>query len=390
MPFACHEVFARRTVAGEMMGSLRRIVTAVACAGALAAGLVQPATAAGGGSAKAGFSPVRSSADVRTSVAAVGGGQVWVAGSTGDGQVRLEHLLRGRWWTTELPVKADEYTQISGSGPRDVWLVSGGELWHYTKNWRRVKLPKGEIATAVQDVPGKNVYVGTYRTAVSPQGYSDVIARLFRFNGNRWTSLGGPELPDEWQTTGTRFVERIVVNRGKVLAEVRRNPPSPMVIHDVYRVDAKVWTNIARTGDLGRQSEMRLAGWLSYPDQTQTFLGYAGMPNGESVSVYSLSCLQVTGDASTSCPPSQTAVSAAVLLTGGPAVLGGRDWAAYENNAWVNHQGTFVLRQRNGTERVLAGDPGDATVAMSADPAGSNVWAITREAGQYSIQRYRR
>lgn len=373
------------------MGAVRAIATAVACAGALAAGLVQPATAAGGGSAKAGFSPIRSSAAVRTSIAAVGGGQVWVAGATSDGQVRLEHLRGGRWWTTELPVKASESTQISGSGPRDVWLVSGGELWHYTKNWRRMTLPEGEIATAVQDVPGKNVYVGTYQRAIGAEGHSDVIARLFRFNGSRWTSLGGPELPDAWKATGTKLVKRIVVNRGRVLAEVRWAPPSPLVLRDVYRVDAKGWTHVARNGNLDHNNEMSLDGWLSYPDQTQTFLGYSGtVPSGDSVTVYSLDCVEVTKVASTSCPPSQTAVSAAVLLPGGPAVLGGRDWVKYENGAWVNHQGGFLLRQRNGTERILGGDPGDATVAMSADPEGHNVWAITREAGQYSIQRYRR
>ena len=79
-----------------------------------------------------GFTPVRSDTTVRTSIAAVGGGQVWVAGATPGGNVRLERRIHGEWRTTELPVKVNSFLQLSGTSPHDVWLVSGGELWHFT------------------------------------------------------------------------------------------------------------------------------------------------------------------------------------------------------------------------------------------------------------------
>lgn len=364
------------------MSSIRAMVAALACAGTLLTGFATSADAAGNN----GFKPVRGDATVRTSIAAVGGGQVWVAGASTDGNVRLEQRVPGgQWRTTTLPVKADEYTQLSGTSTSDVWLVSDGQLWHFKKSWKRVALPKGQLATAVTDVAGKNVYVGAYRKATSPQGFSDVIARVYRFDGTKWKSLGGPELPDAWESTGTMKVNRVVVNRGDVLAEVRWLPPSPLVIHEVYRVNSGGWTKIERTGQYGRQSEGRSAGWLSYSNRTEVFLGYNTTENVGTT----LSCGKVKGETTGSCPLSQTAVTAAVQPAKGPAVLGGMDWVAMENGTQVSKQGRFLSRERNGTERVIPGDPGDTTVAMSADPAGGAVWAITKAGSTYSIQKYR-
>lgn len=91
-----------------------------------------------------------------------------------------------------------------------------------------------------------------------------MIARTFRYDGRTWKSLGGPELPDAWEETGARYVNRIVVNRGEVLTEVWWWPPTNLlVVHEVYRATSGQWPKLIRTGEDGRPSDLRLAGWLS-------------------------------------------------------------------------------------------------------------------------------
>lgn len=364
------------------MKSWRIIVGAVAAAVSVTVGFAPPAEAGG----HRGFVDVRSSAAVRASIAAVGGGEVWVAGTADNGQVRLEHRKRGTWTTSQLPVTADETLQLHATGPRNVWLVSGGQLWHYRTSWRRVTLPRSELATAVFDPPGKDLYVGTYHTEPGPYG-TDVVARLFRFDGRQWKATGGPELPDDWKQTGTKIIKSVKVTRGQVYATVLWHPPAAVVINDTYRVDGATWTSVVRTFMRSGGGVMQLGAWLSYRDGVQVFIGTADPSPGPS----SLLCDRVTsaGDV-TACPPASGGVSAGVLPDRGPAVLGGQDWNAWENNTVVPKQGRFLLRERNGVERVLSGDPGDTTVAMSIDPANSEVWAITKAGDQYSVQRYRR
>lgn len=361
------------------MSGIRRF--AAVLVSSLALLTVVPATPS---EAAEGFTKVRSSTVERTSITAVAPGEVWVAGKAANGRVRLEHRTGGTWWTAQLPVQANPSMTIHGSAKNDVWLVSSGELWRYNGAWRKVALPDERKATAVFDVVGKNVYVGTYRAATGDYG-PDRIAELLRYDGRTWTNLGGPELPDEWRNSGSKEIRRIMVTNGTVRAETLYQPPSPMTRHEVYQISGTTWTVVAITGGSNRDARSRLAGWLSYGNGTQVFLGY-DKPSSQPLSP---SCKQVTGSVSSDCT-TMTAVGAAVLLRGGPAVLGGMDWQRQENGTLVDVPGQFLLRYANGTERVLGGDPGDTTLAMAADPTGATVWAITKEGDRYSIQRYRR
>lgn len=119
------------------------------------------------------------------------------------------------------------------------------------------------------------------------------------------------------------------------------------------------------------------------------FLGYRASMNGNTIIDATPVCEQVTGNTTGDCAAPRTAVTAAVQPAHGPAVLGGRDWVVMEDGTQVPKEGQFLARDRDGTERAIPGDPGDATVAMSADPSGRVVWAITKEGSTYSVQKYR-
>lgn len=361
------------------MGRWRRAATALVCVAALVGVPTTPATAA-----VEGFSTVRTGTAQRNSITAVAPGDVWVAGRASNGRVRLEHFTGGQWWTAQLPVQADESLAVHGTAKKDVWLVSSGQLWRYQGSWRKVALPASRQATAVFDVKGKDVYVGTKRAATGDAG-PDVIAELYRFNGRSWTRLGGPELPDQWRTSGVKTITRIMVTGGRVSAEVTWRPPAAVEIWQVFSVSGAQWTEIARTGQRSGNSLVRLPGWISYASGTQLFVGYGEGGSGPVTS----ECLRVVAGTTESCS-SASAATAAVLPRGGPAVLGGRDWQRVEDGAFVDVPGRFLARRADGTERTLAGDPGDRTIALAADPTGATVWALTIEGERYAIQRYRR
>ncbi len=347
-----------------------------------------PATAASASSPA--FRPVHTLAGQPTSITAVGRSDVWSAGKTADGQVLLQHVTNGRLRTQVLPVEASDDLAIHGSSADDVWLVSGGELWHYTgRAWRQVALPEGFVAaTAVFDVPGRNVYVGAYEHL---QGqFNDTVAQLFRYDGRTWTSLGGPEWPDGWDQAGTEKLSKINVVGKKVFAESHVYPPASMTYWAAYEVDGTTWTRFARTGEQSPANNSRMNAWIVNSTATShLFLGIRGLAT-DPMPQRPDCMIAVVGQDPTSCTTS-TAVGDAAKFSNGTVVIGGNDWRSNnpgEPEAW--QQGSFVLRSTNGTERKIGGDPGDETLDMAVDPSGRIAWALTRSGDTYTLQKYDR
>lgn len=330
-------------------------------------------------SAGKGFSPVRQLSGQARSVLAVGD-DVWVAEKGGDGKVLLERSRSGTWSTSTLPVTADNTLALSGSASDDVWLVSGGQLWHYTSTWTKQTLAENTTATAVLDVAGPDVFVGT-RTSAPTEFGTDSYAELRRFDGTIWTSLGGPELPTQWTFAGSEPITRIRQVDGSIFAETNLQPPSSYALWQVYAVTGTRWTPAIGTGEVGHGANSRTPGWISYSATNQLFLGTEnGEPQPAPI------CRTLINTVQSTCSTT-TAVGAAVKLADGRVIIGGNDWrTSFIGQPKTYGQGTFRARATDGTETPIKGDPGEATVDLST--ANAVVWAITTSGDRSTLQRY--
>lgn len=328
----------------------------------------------------AGFRPVhRALADV-VAMTSPAKGQVWFVERTGDGRVVLERKDGNRWSAMRLPIRLESGrgVKIHGSAANDVWLTVGGQLWRFDgRRWSRAGLPAGTSATTVYDVPGSEVYVGLAGDTQT-QG-------VYRLNRGRWTSLGRPDDAENDKPYGPTWTPTDLTRTGgQWFATWRARPHSAAEFTESFALENGTWKDLYQSFFIGSGAYNTLGAWLVPTRDTQIVFS-TWSPSSGSMPASGYCTQWVKGVREQSCT-TRWAVGAAALLPNGNIVVGGNDYQRYEKPLV---QGTFGIRTKSGAEKLVAGDPGDKTLAMAVEPGTSMVWAATKQGRTTTIQAWK-
>ena len=336
-----------------------------------------------------GFEPVRATTGAGEALTAVSPNEAWVAGAGADGKVVVERVTGRRSTSTTLDVTADSGPiSLDSSSSRQVWLAAGGQLWRYDgTQWASVPLPVGVTrVSAVHVASSRVVYVGAQEPNPVPNPYGLTENVIYRHDvrAGTWERIPGPTRPGPPDAPGAQRIDRIKLVGSHLFTEVTHFPAANSNWTSVHRWDGSAWTKVIDTGNRGGGSTSSSPGWIaSAPDQ-QLFLGASLTPGAPQHPT----CAQITPAGQQACETS-TAVGGADAVTGGRVVIGGTDWNTWDQQAgFTKHEGTFVLRQPDGSEQQIPGDPGSRTIAVDA-ARGSTVWALTSDGDRTWVQRYR-
>lgn len=364
-----------------------RTVTALGLGVLVTAAGVLPAQAA----PNRGFEPVRATASAGQALTAVSANEAWVAGAGADGRIVVERIAGRRSTSTTLDVTAGyEPISLDNSSSRMVWLAAGGELWQYNgRKWARVTMPEGVTrVSAVHVASSRVVYVGAQEPNPVPNPYGLMNNVIYKHDvrAGTWERIPGPVRPGPADSPGGQRIDRIKLVGSQLFTEVTYFPPASSYFMSVHRLDGSTWTKVVATGDRGGGANSASPGWIASAPDRQLFLGASlleGAPQRPT-------CIELTAAGTQECQ-TRTAVGGADATTRGRVVIGGTDWQSWdqETTQFVQHEGIFVLRRPDGTERQIPGDPGDRTIAVDAPSRGTTVWALTSEGERTWVQRYR-
>ncbi len=334
-----------------------------------------------------GFTVVRATPHEPVGLYAPRRNEVWVLERAGESGIVLQHLGRGRWTTTRLAgqLPSDGYRQaIDGTAWNEVWVAAGDRIWRYDGGaWKRIANPRlasGESlpATMVADAPGPGAYVATRSHGI------------FRYDGRTWTSLGHPGPQGEPRYPGeirdTYWPIAMAVRDGRLYVSfewfVQR------AAHQLYRYDNGTWAQLAQgLGTRGTGASELPGAWILHDGRHLSVLG-AVRVSKLSGSVIGGYCAAWTSRAETSRCTTGEAVGAGALRSDGTVVVGGVDRVGTSFAGAPTVQARFVLRDVQGRETAIAGDPGDATIAMTSEPRTGVTWAATRTGDTYALQRW--
>jgi len=327
----------------------------------------------------AGFRPVHRAVAEVVAMTSPARGQVWFVERAGNGRVVLERKVGNRWSTTRLPIRleSDARVKIHGSAANDVWLTAAGQLWHFDgRRWSRTGLPGGARATTVHDVPGSDVYVGL-------SGGRDTTG-IFRMRRGRWTSLGRPaDLDIDAKIGPTYRPTDLTQAEGRWFATWNPIAHNATYSEVSFVLERRGWVQPFQTLFKGAGEYNELGAWLVPSRDVQLALGRSarslGSTRGGTCKVW------IKGSGEQQCT-TRWAVGAAALLANGNIVVGGDDYAP---TGKPTVQGTFGIRTKAGAEKLVAGDPGDKTLAMAVEPGTSMVWAATKKGGTTTIQSWK-
>lgn len=324
--------------------------------------------------------PVREFTDAVIGLTAPARDEVWVATRTADGTVALQHKVGSAWSDVALPVRVEvsqwDKATLHGTAANDVWLAVAGSLFHFDGGaWVKVAVPGGATVTALRDVPGHDVYVGTL---AQDAGSSAV----YRVSGSTWTSLGAPE-----QQGGRQHVaQEIRIVDGRVFVEWSYPSFSALYQEHVDEYRDGVWNTLFTTEANGGGSYLKVNAWLVPDASTHLAFGWksnSGFPYLPECSVH-----RTDGKPVNPCT-SQVAVSAGALLGDGRVVLGGEDYRDQRDVSAPIHEASFVVRDAAGVETPLTGTPGDKTLFMAVEPGTEHAWAVTQAGGTIQLQEWR-
>ena len=329
----------------------------------------------------AGFRPVRRAAADVVAMTSPAKGQVWLVERARDGRVVLERGVGGRWSTMRLPIRLESGSRVKihGSAANDVWLTAAGQLWRFDgRRWARAGLPAGTTATTVYDVPGSEVYVGLAGD-LQTQG-------VYRLNRGRWTSLGRPADYDVDTPYGPTYTPTDLTRTGgRWFATWKARPHSAAEFTESFALENGSWTHLYQSFFIGGGQYNTLGAWLVPTRDTQIVFTTWHMSSSAAMPAagYCTSWTKAAGERPCS---TRWAVGAAAVLPNGDVVVGGNDYQRYEKPVV---QGTFGIRTTRGVEKLVAGDPGEKTLAMAVEPGTSTVWAATKKGGTTTIQAWK-
>lgn len=319
--------------------------------------------------------PVRVLPDQPVAAVAPARGELWLLENSGPTRpVVLEHLKSGRWSSEEIapPGAWPGPGALAATARDDVWLSAVGTLRHYDgSRWLPVSTPRGPGGAPLVVGALATAQRGVLYAALSDPAWSG-NARLFRYDGRRWQDLGSP-------SGASLFVPRriVVFDAGvAVLAASYRAMTS-------YDLVGGAWSAGRLLGGVGGGGALSLGAYDVARDGRH--LAFGSRSGGGPGMVPT--CQGWTLTAEQACATGVVA-GAAARLKNGALLVGGNDyWVDGERQA----PGRFVLRGRDGTEREVAGDPGDATLLMVTEAHQNAAWAVTvadRGGPVYTLQRY--
>lgn len=375
---------------GSNRSGLVATTATLAVAGALlvapvanAAPLPGASDAAGTGnkskSAAAGFVPVKQLAEPLGAVSP-SKGELWIATAGSGGAVAMEHLKSGRWTTETIDAGYDGVggADLSATARDDVWLSVAGTLRHYDgKSWVRVANPTAANGAALAAGPVAAAGRGTVY-AVMREGTYPVTNHVYRYSAGRWTEIGAP-IPNQ------SFNASKIVPVGGGVSVLGAGPRSQLV----YDFRNGAWSQ-------GRVVATMAGGQYDTVGYFEVTSGFQHLVlGGGGMSGRLPRCVTWKPSADGQCT-STVVTGAGARLKNGSLVLGGDDYDTPYGRPEPSHkvEGTFALRAANGTERPLAGDPGEQTVAMIPEAHQNSAWAITADRptqsspAVYTLQRY--
>ncbi|WP_409484849.1 hypothetical protein [Arsenicicoccus dermatophilus] len=374
----------------------------LACATALAATMtVAPGTATAAhrvtpapGHHAGGFAPVTTLDFDALRIASPAAGQSAVAGirradATSEGPLVVATATGRSWTTTTLDATAQDVRIAASDGK--TFVMGVGEkpsLWqHDGRRWTRLSLPttvETMRSMALTSAHGTPVVIGTPTQGAVPAGstasQSLMVTRYAdgTWQGRATTFDGANPAPG-----GVAAPYLALAVQGHVLSTTRQVSGHP-VVQDLSTSPAtpllafglRYRTVLDTPAGFTAQGPTEVVGWGSRlasdstGSRTETGL-----------------CRRSSG---TDCPAPPWAVSAATRLADGRDVLGGRDTAATtdrEGTVLRRVEGGFAYAAPGATPTPVAGDPGDTTSSIAAEPTGTTVWALTRAGDLRQVQK---
>ncbi|MCH8612059.1 hypothetical protein [Arsenicicoccus dermatophilus] len=374
----------------------------LACATALAATMtVAPGTAEAAhretpapGHHAGGFAPVTTLDFDALRIASPAAGQSAVAGirradATSEGPLVVATATGRSWTTTTLDATAKD-VRIAASDGR-TFVMGVGEkpsLWqHDGQRWTSLPLPttvETMRSMALTSAHGTPVVIGTPTQGAVPAGRTASQSLVVtRYLEGTWQGKATPFEGTNPAPGGVAVPYLALAVQGHVLATTRQVSGYPQV-QDLSTSPATpllgFWlryrTVLDTPGGFTAQGPTEIVGWGSRQasdssgGRTETGL-----------------CLRSSG---TDCPAPVWAVSAATQLEDGRTVLGGRDTAATTDRDGTVRQrvpGGFAYAAPGTTPTPVAGDPGETTLSIAAEPTGTTVWALTRTGDLRQVQK---
>ena len=306
---------------------------------------------------------------------------LWIAARGRDGALMMIRKLGNRWTAhrTSVSLAADAAVTIDGLDAKEVWATAAGSLLRFDgRRWADIGA-RGVTYTTVADAPGRGAYAGT-RKAISESSHE---SRVIWTDGRRTRDLGSvyPDMP------GRATLARIRVSGSQVFAEWGGQKANGSAL-DVWGHVRGTWVErYVNQWEQPRWAEQHATSWLVTSRGSLLTLG-RDMPrsNGQTSAIRGL-CHQWTGTGKRVDCTTAGAVGAADVRSDGRVVIGGDDAAPTATTPLT--AGTFRMRDRTGTETVIPGDPGDATLALTVEPRTHVAWALTRTGSTTTLQTYR-
>lgn len=383
----------------------RRAAASALAAAALASGSVltsapaadaAPAPQAARPKADRGFTPVDLPRAVRGAqplvVHASAPNQVWVAARGTDG--RLVMLLRqGASWTvhrTSVAVAADAVVTMDGGARDEVWVAAGQSLLRFDgKRWNDVSRPDTTYLR-ITDAPGTAVYAAWKATSEGTYGNLHVGSAAARGHLRDLAATGlGAAIPAWARVTdlevsdGTVFVAGMWQQHKFSDQTVASPVNGKWTVRGTAAMDGYSGTGRANAF-IPRNGGFLFLGENPWSSPNQIVVQglckewTPGLPNEWGYETGTHRECTTAG-----------AVGAAAERSDGRIVIGGRDEDTRRANTGKRaEQGTFRLRERNGKERVIQGDPGDATLSVAVQPRTNTAWAVTKQGGVNTLQQW--
>lgn len=351
----------------------------------------------------AGFATVRTTGHEAQALTSPVAGTVVVTGirraagaaTTAEGAIVVETGVAGRWTSQTLAATASRVQVTSTHGT--TWILGTGAaptLWRSTATGfvkvAQPPMPAGVVGwTPLALGSGDGSVVLWGRSNESGHPSSGTIARL---TGSTWSvghlyyPLGqpfyGPASTAFVTLTGDHVVADTMIGTGRPanqLIDFTTTEPTVLGLSMQVPPAGPAWgADDFVVRNATSATAWGFAGGFTGPDlQTMTDKG---------------GCWTLAAGQRTACPAPAWRVTTATSLADGRQVIGGADtWSrkdvATGRTSDLVQGGYATVSTPGATPVTVAGDPGERTVDLAAEPTGTTVWSLSRTGAVTHVQR---